>query len=423
MSIKTPDVSGTEVLSVSRLVFLLRDVVEENFLEVVVCGEVANFATPSSGHYYFSLKDERAQLRAVMFRMQNRLLGFRPENGMCVICRGRLSVYSQRGEIQLLVDHLEPVGAGSLQVALEQLKKRLAAEGLFDTARKRPLPDFPRTIGIVTSPTGAAIHDILNVLRRRGAGLRILLRPVKVQGEGAAIEIAEGIGDLNRHGQADVLIVGRGGGSMEDLWAFNEEPVARAIFASAIPVISAVGHEVDVTIADLVADLRAPTPSAAAELVVKERRALESHLDHLVLRLSGQMRSRLQLLQERMKGLVYRLRAPIRDLELQGRRVEDLQRRASMAMRGRLDTAASRLRFCCGRLESLSPLRTLARGYAIVRPETGGLPVSDADRLKKGDRLAISFARGRALAVVEEVNRTGFPGKGLTDAGPDADNS
>ena len=207
------------------------------------------------------------------------------------------------------------------------------------------------------------------------------------------------------------------------MWAFNEEPVARAIFASAIPVISAVGHEVDVTIADLVADLRAPTPSAAAELVVKERRELESHLDHLILRLSGQMRSRLQLLQERMKGLVHRLRSPIRGLAQQSRRVEDLERRARMAMRGRLDTAASRLGFSCGRLETLSPLRTLARGYAIVTPETGGPPVGDADRLKKGDRVAIRFARGRILAAVEEVGRTDCSGKGLTDAVPGKDNS
>jgi exodeoxyribonuclease VII large subunit len=413
MSIETPAWAGSDVLSVSRLVALLKDVVEENFLEVLVCGEIANFASPSSGHFYFVLKDERAQLRAVMFRMQNRLLDFLPENGMSVVCRGRLSLYSQRGELQLLVDGLEPLGQGNLQIAFEQLKKRLAEEGLFDVQRKRPLPDFPRTIGIVTSATGAAIHDILNVLRRRGAGLRVLLRSVRVQGDGAALEIAEGIADLNRHGEADVLIVGRGGGSMEDLWAFNEEPVARAIFNSGIPVISAVGHEVDVTIADLVADFRAPTPSAAAELVVKERRELEGHVDHLVLRLSGQMKARLSLLRERLAGLYRRLRAPVGDFLLQGQRIELLQRRCELALRGRLETAASRLGNCVGRLEALSPLRTLSRGYSIVTREGQGEPLADPEGLKSGDRLAIRFARGSVLALVEEVLPDSATGKRL----------
>jgi len=220
----------TSILTVSRLNALLREVVEDNFVQVVVEGEISNFSTPASGHCYFSLKDADAQLRAVMFRSQSRLLGFTPQNGMQVICRGRVTLYTQRGELQLVVESLEPKGAGNLQLAFDQLKARLAAEGLFDAGRKRPLPAFPETIGVVTSATGAAIHDILNVLRRRGAGVRVLLRPVRVQGEGAAAEIAEAIAELNRHGEADVLIVGRGGGSLEDLWAFNEEPVARAIY-------------------------------------------------------------------------------------------------------------------------------------------------------------------------------------------------
>ncbi len=392
-----------EVLSVSRLVALLKETVEENFVHVLVSGEIANFSTPSSGHYYFALKDERAQLRAVMFRMQNRLLPFRPENGMAVVCRGRLSVYSQRGEIQLLVDALEPLGVGSQQIALEQLKQRLAREGLFSEERKRPLPAFPRIIGVVTSATGAAIHDILNVLRRRGAGLRVVLRPVRVQGEGAAAEIAEGIADLNRHGEADVLIVGRGGGSAEDLWAFNEEPVARAIYASRIPVISAGGHEVDVTIADLVADLRAPTPSAAAELVVKERRELEGHVDHLIMRLSRQMEARLALLRERLTGLTRRLRRPATDISAQRRHVEHLARRAVIAIEGRLETAAGSLTAFSGRLDALSPLRTLKRGYAIVTPALGGPPLRSASSCSPGDLLAIRFFSGSAAVRVEEV--------------------
>jgi exodeoxyribonuclease VII large subunit len=396
-------IGSPEVLSVSRLVALLKETIEDNFVQVLVSGELANFSTPSSGHFYFALKDERAQLRAVMFRMQNRLLSFRPENGMSVLCRGRLSVYSQRGEIQLLVDALEPLGVGSQQLALEQLKQRLAREGLFAEERKRPLPAFPRTIGVVTSATGAAIHDILNVLRRRGAGLRVVLRPVRVQGEGAAAEIAEGIADLNRQGEADVLLVGRGGGSAEDLWAFNEEPVARAIFASRIPVISAVGHEVDVTIADLVADLRAPTPSAAAELVVKERRELEGHVDHLIMRLSGQMGGRLALLRERLEGLSRRLRGPAADLAARRRHVEQLARRATLAMQGRLEAAASRLAVFAGRLDALSPLRTLNRGYAIVTRATGGPPLKNASSCAPGDSLAIRFASGTAVALVQKV--------------------
>ncbi len=290
------------ILSVSRLAALLKEVVEDNFVQVWVEGEISNFSAPASGHFYFTLKDAGAQLRAVMFRSQNRLLKFRPESGMQVVCSGRVSLYSQRGELQLVVDAIEPRGAGSLQVAFEQLKAKLEAEGLFAQARKRALPAFPKTIGVVTSATGAAIHDILQVLRRRSAGVRVQIYPVRVQGEEAAGEICQGIAVFNRQGEADVLIVGRGGGSLEDLWAFNEEPVARAIYDSRIPVISAVGHEVDFSIADFVADLRAPTPSAAAELVVKSRQELEGHLDQLTLRLAAQMRGRLELMRERVSG-------------------------------------------------------------------------------------------------------------------------
>jgi exodeoxyribonuclease VII large subunit len=318
------------ILTVTRLAALLKEVVEENFAQVLVEGEISNFSVPASGHFYFSLKDESAQVRAVMFRSQARLLAFRPENGMQVILSGRVSLYPQRGEVQLVAERLEPLGIGSLQVAFEQLKTRLAGEGLFAEARKRPLPTFPRTVGVVTSATGAAIHDIVNVLRRRGAGLRLLLAPVRVQGDGAAAEIAAAIADHNRLGVADVLIVGRGGGSLEDLWAFNEEVVARAIHASAIPVISAVGHEVDFTIADFVADLRAPTPSAAAELVARSRLELEGHLDHLAQRLAGQMQGRLELLNERVTGLSRRLRSPRQQLQLwqkvHGRSVEGQRR-------------------------------------------------------------------------------------------------
>ncbi len=393
------------ILTVSRLVALLQEVVEENFLQILVEGEISNFGVPASGHFYFSLKDERSQLRAVMFRAQNRLLSFRPEDGMKVLCGGRLSVYPQRGEVQLVVETLEPRGVGGLQVAFEQLKERLAGEGLFEGARKRPLPAFPRTIGVVTSATGAAIHDILNVLERRGAGLRVLLRPVRVQGEGAAAEIAAAIADLNRQGEADVLIVGRGGGSLEDLWAFNEEAVARAIHSSRIPVISAVGHEVDVTIADFVADLRAPTPSAAAEMVVKSRLELESHLDHLVLRLTGQLRGRVTLLAEKVTGLRGRLRSPRQMLAWNRERREKLEQRLLSAMGRNLAEREGSLGAVSGRLHALSPLRTLARGYSIVFDPRSGLAVRDGGRLSPGDQLEIRFARGKASVRVEEATK------------------
>lgn len=392
------------IVSVSRLTALLKEVVEDNFVQVLVEGEISNFAAPASGHYYFSLKDERAQIRAVMFRPQGRLLRFRPENGMQVVCAGRVSLYTQRGELQLVVETLEPRGAGSLQVAFEQLKARLDAEGLFAEERKRPLPPFPGTIGVVTSVSGAAIHDILNVLRRRGSGVRVVLRPVPVQGEGAAGEIAAAIADLNRHGEADVLIVGRGGGSLEDLWAFNEEVVARAIHASATPVIAAVGHEVDVTIADFVADLRAPTPSAAAELVVKSRLELERHLDQLILRLAAQMRGRLELLRERLTGLCRRLRSPQQDVALWRQRHGELEHRLCRAMDRTVGEAAGRFAALAGRLDTLSPLRTLARGYAIALDERTGRAVRDAGELAAGDRLRLRFARGGARATVEEID-------------------
>jgi exodeoxyribonuclease VII large subunit len=390
-------------LTVSRLVALLKETIEDNFVEVLVEGEVSNFAAPGSGHWYFSLKDKDAQLRSVMFRPRNRLLRFVPENGMQVVCSGRVSVYPQRGELQLVVERLEPIGAGGLQAAFEQLKARLEGEGLFAPERKRPLPVYPQTVGIVTSATGAAIHDILNVLRRRVAGLRILLRPVRVQGDAAAAEVAEAIADLNREGSAEVLIVGRGGGSLEDLWAFNEEVVARAIFGSAIPVIAAVGHETDVSIADFVADLRAPTPSAAAEMVAKSRLELEGHLDHLVLRLAGQMQGRIRFWRERVAGLRGRLRSPVQDLARWRQRREDLSRRLVRAMTALQNDRSSRLSGVVARLDTLSPLRTLARGYAIVLAEKDGRAVVDSRQLEPGEGLRIRFARGGARARVEEV--------------------
>jgi len=393
------------VLSVSRLVNLAKDLIEENFLEVRVEGEISNLVTPASGHLYFTLKDDRAQLRAVMFRLHARVLRCHPENGMKVFCAGRMSVYPQRGDLQMLVEDLEPAGVGGLQQALEELKSRLGAEGLFADERKRPLPAFPGTVGVVTSATGAAIHDILQTLRRRGAGVRVLLRPVRVQGDEAAAEIVEAIADLNRQGEADVLIVGRGGGSLEDLWAFNREEVARAIFGSGIPVISAVGHEVDVTIADLVADRRAPTPSGAAEIVAKSRLEMESHLDHLLERLGGQMQSRLRVWMERLDGLTRRLRSPQQELVWKQLHLDDLEKRLRLSLERVEQQAEHRLVRFEERLNALSPVRVLARGYAIIRDaQTGGV-VRNSSVLARGDLVDLQFHQGGAAARIEKVKK------------------
>jgi len=434
------------ILTVSQLTGLIRGVLEENFEHVWVEGEISNLAMPASGHLYFTLKDAGAQLRCVMFRASSRALKFRPRDGMGLIVRGRLTVYDQRGDYQLLVEYLEPQGLGALQMAFIQLKERLVKEGLFAEEHKKPIPRLPQRIGIVTSATGAAIHDILHVLNRRFANLEILLYPVRVQGEGAAAEIAGAIRDFNRLGLADVLIVGRGGGSLEDLWAFNEEMVARAIYQSRIPVISAVGHEVDFTIADFVADLRAPTPSAAAELVVRSKTELAAEVDSLAHRLRQAMGRRLaefqgelQLLsrslkdptmllghlaqrvdelaarldlaarggqerrRERVTFLVNRLRLRNPALEVERGRelLQGLSNRAERAVARRLDMAREATAVCAGKLEALSPLATLARGYAIANRLPEGTVMRQSGQLAVGDRLSLRFFRGSARCLVE----------------------
>lgn len=387
----------------SGLVALIQEVVETNFVRVTVEGEISNFAAPSSGHWYFTLKDSGAQLRGVMFRGRNRFLDSPVRDGMLVTCVGAVSIYPARGEMQLVVDSMAPSGQGSLQAAFELLKAKLDGEGLFSTQRKRPLPAFPQAVGIVTSATGAAIHDMLNILRRRAPDVRILLRPVRVQGDGAAEEIAAAIDDLNRHGGLDVLIVGRGGGPLEDLWAFNEESVARAIARSALPVISAVGHEVDFTIADFVADLRAPTPSAAAELVAKSRLELESHLDHLILRLQQGLKQDLRLVRERLTGLQGRLRLMARNFVDMPTDVARLEQRLALAMAGVLRDQSGRLASLAGRLNALSPLAQLERGYAIASRERDGTGLVASSELMQGDEVWLRFSRGRALTRVEGV--------------------
>ncbi|HEV2234216.1 MAG TPA: exodeoxyribonuclease VII large subunit, partial [Terriglobia bacterium] len=329
-----------KILSVSELTLRVKGLFEKNFAEVWVEGEVSNFRPASSGHLYFTLKDATSQLRAVCFRNQARYLKFKPQDGISVIARGRLSVYEARGEYQLYVELLEPAGVGALQLAFEQLKAKLAAEGLFDPARKKPLPVLPRTVGVVTSPAGAVVRDILRVLKRRFRNMNVLVYPVKVQGEGAAKEISEGIEYFNRHSLADVMIVARGGGSLEDLWAFNEEAVARAIAGSKIPVISAVGHETDFTIADFVADLRAPTPSVAAELVVQRKQDYLTEIQDRARRMAHVFRFKLSEARERLTTLkMHRVFQTLgARLEERSQRVDDLIASLDKTLRARLNS-------------------------------------------------------------------------------------
>jgi exodeoxyribonuclease VII large subunit len=442
-------------LTVSQLNRQARTLLESHFDFIWVEGEVSNFAAPSSGHWYFTLKDGGAQVRCAMFRNRNQRVRFTPDNGDHIRLRCRVSLYEGRGEFQLIVEYLEHAGAGALQAAFEKLKARLLAEGLFNPERKRPLPvpESVSEIGVITSPTGAAIHDILTVFKRRFPAIAVSVFPVAVQGEGAAAEIAAAIEKANRWQREgrihlDALIVGRGGGSLEDLWPFNEEIVARAIDASELPVVSAVGHEVDFTIADMVADHRAPTPSAAAELLSPDQQELrqrlvsieanlvrlirrrladaQTRLDHLRARLKhpgAQLREQAQrlddleqrlimaqrnLLQRRRSELALlesRLlaRSPLPRIEQLQRDTEQLGRRMEAAMRQRLRDAGERLAHLAGLLDSLSPLATLARGYAIVTDAEGKV-ITEAEKVEVGDPVDARLARGRLGLRVTRVD-------------------
>jgi len=414
------------VLSVSELTRRLQETLEERFPAVWVEGEISNFRLYGSGHAYFTLKDAESQIRAVLFRNRGRRIKFEPADGLHVMAFGSIEVYAQRGEYQMVIELLEPKGLGALQLAFEQLKARLQAEGLFDQARKRELPRFPRKIGIVTSTSGAAIRDMLRVIGRRFGELHIVIAPCRVQGEGAAEEIAQGVRDLNALGGVDVIIVGRGGGSLEDLWAFNEEPVARAIAASKVPVVSAVGHEVDFTIADFVADLRAPTPSAAAELVVREKQAvvdslvqlrarlersaarplrdLERRVDELTARLRREMRGELGRAGHRVALATRALRAsdPVARVARDRHRLESLQSRLITLLHRRRDRARSALETTVGRLDSLSPLAVLGRGYSLTRTPSGEVVHSPA-QVRAGDAIRVLLHRGSLDARVTDT--------------------
>ena len=393
---------GPRILTVSELTHGVRDLLENAYPSVWVQGEISNFVAHRSGHWYFTLKDQGASLSAAMFRGQNRRVRFEPEHGMDVVCRGRISVYPPRGNYQLIVDRIEPQGVGALQLAFEQLHQRLGAEGLFDRDRKRPLPRLPVRIGIVTSPTGAAIRDMLRVLSERFRPLEIRLAPTRVQGEGAAAEIAAALDLLNRDARVDVILCGRGGGSLEDLWAFNEEVVARAIARSAIPVISAVGHEVDVTIADLVADARAATPSNAAELVVPVRAELDGWLADLTRRLGLAAGRDVDRRRQLSVQLGRRLVDPRRYVQIQAQRKDELTARLGRAQRVKLSAARGEHGQRAARLHALSPLGVLARGYAIATAD--GQPLLSVDNVSPGDRIQVRLHEGTLGCSVDDVS-------------------
>jgi exodeoxyribonuclease VII large subunit len=440
-------VAPREIYSVSRLNREARALLESGFPPLWVEGEISNLARPASGHAYFHLKDATAQVRCALFRAQLRLAAVMPRDGMRVTLRARVTLYEGRGDYQLIVEYIEEAGEGALRRAFEALKQRLALEGLFDSARKRPLPGLPRRIGIITSPTGAVLHDILTTLKRRFPAIPVLLYPVPVQGRNAAAPIADAIRTASRRCDCDVLIVARGGGSLEDLWAFNEEIVARALADCTVPVVSAIGHETDVTIADLVADVRAPTPTAAAELVSPDQHDWFQRFEQIEQRLLRRLRDRLRERAQHVDWLAARLIHPRARLENLGQRFEALTHRLLLAQGRRVHVAHAMLNALAARLErcsplgrlraarldcrhsyerlrqalvqriaerrrelahfaqtlhALSPLATLDRGYAIVRSEATGAIVRTADAVTVGERIEARLARGRLGCVVEE---------------------
>lgn len=407
-----PEHADIRVYTISELNGMVRELLEGSFPAIWVEGEISNFRKYPSGHLYFTLKDAGAELPAVMFQGRAATLAFTPEDGQQVLALGTVTVYEVKGKYQLSVHEMRPAGLGKLQLAFEQLKEKLQREGLFDPAHKRPVPAFPQRLGVITSAQGAVIQDILNILSRRYPALEILLFPVKVQGEGAAQEIAQAIKAANRFSRAvekiDTLIVGRGGGSLEDLWAFNEEIVARAIYASEVPVISAVGHEIDFTIADFVADLRAPTPSAAAELAVPLRDDLLAQIRQMMRQLVRAQRSHLEAQSSRLQTLQqsYALRRPLRQLSDSQQMLDGLSARLARAFRVAWQRQRERLHTLMARLEAANPATVLRRGFSIVENAVGQT-ISAADRVKPGDRVRVRLHRGALNCEVKTVETEG----------------
>jgi exodeoxyribonuclease VII large subunit len=390
--------ASRQALSVTALVRMVSDTLEANLAEFWVEGEVSNARIPASGHLYFTLKDERSAISVVMFRGAFARLRFKLEDGMAIVVRGRVNVFEVRGALQVIAAEIEPRGVGALQVAFEQLKRRLEAEGLFDAGRKRPLPFLPHTVGVVTARGGAGLRDILRVMLDRFPTLQVIVRPAKVQGDGAARDIGDAIQDLNRDGRAEVMIVGRGGGSLEDLWAFNEETVARAIYRSKIPIVSAVGHEIDYTIADFVADARAATPTAAAMIVVPSRAELAERIEGGAAALAAGVRRELSEWRQTVDDLSTRLRPPAAILRELRARAASIALALAHSVGERLHARRAALGELAARLDSLSPLRVLERGYAVVINLRDGRVVVDCAAVEAGDELDIRLRSGRLRA-------------------------
>lgn len=440
--------SDRQIFSVSQLNRSVRHLLETQLPMLWVEGEISNFARPGSGHWYLTLKDDQAQVRCAMFRNANQRVGFQPANGTQVLVRCRAGLYEGRGEYQLVIEHMEEAGFGALQRQFEQLKQKLSAEGLFENQYKQPMPESVRHIGVITSATGAAVKDILSVLDRRFPTIKISIFPTMVQGEQAARQIVQAIGDANQHGQCDALIVGRGGGSLEDLWCFNEEAVARAIFASEIPVVSAVGHEVDFTIADFVADLRAPTPSAAAELLSPDGEEMLNQFDGFEILLAEAVTRKIRHLEQRTDYLQKRLQHPGRKLQEQAQHLDHLDVRLRRAMAGKMQQQTSQMQSTQDRLVrqspqqaialrkqtvatsvkqmmravrqqlelkqsktaqamhllgTVSPLKTLGRGYSIIRDSSDRV-VKTVTQVSTGDTLRGQLADGEVVFSVTETN-------------------
>jgi exodeoxyribonuclease VII large subunit len=438
------------ILTVSELTREIKDILDDRFPDVWVEGEISNLRIPPSGHIYLTLKDDLSQIRGILFKMQARNLRFVPEDGLHIICRGRVSLYERRGDYQLILESIEPKGIGALQLAFLQLKERLEKEGLFDANHKKTIPMIPQKIGVITSPTGAVIQDMIHILGRRFENLHILLYPVRVQGEGAWSEIVEAIKYFNQRTDVDVLIVGRGGGSLEDLWAFNEEEVARAIYHSKIPVISAVGHETDYTIADFVADLRAPTPSAAAELVVRDKREMKNTLHSLSGRLENQMiqilkgyridlshlrkvfkepKKRIEEYFLRADDLINRIRLstswvlrrrgekclhlsesllvrnPMQRVKNLKTFISEAKRRSGQSTRYSIEMKRQKVGGLLGKLDSLSPLSILQRGYSITRKLPTLQILRDTAHVNEGDKVEVKLFRGTLVCGVEKTGK------------------
>ncbi|MGC1273935.1 MAG: exodeoxyribonuclease VII large subunit [Planctomycetaceae bacterium] len=389
----------------SQLTRQVKDLIEGNLPFVLVQGEVSNFVRASSGHLYLTLKDESAQLRAVMWRGNASRLRFAPEDGLQVLATGAMEVYAARGSYQLVIQELLPIGVGPLELAFRQLHDRLSVQGLFDTERKRPLPAFPRRIALVTSPTGAAVRDMLQVLTRRWPGCDVVVVPVPVQGADAAPKIAAALRMVHRIPGVDVVVTGRGGGSLEDLWAFNEEVVARAIFECRVPVVSAVGHEIDVTIADLVADRRALTPSEAAEIVSPNVHEVRLGLDRYAKRMGSALHGRAARLRMLLDGVASRrwFAKPFDLVHERQRRLDELDAGLRRAMGGRLSDAQAKLRAVSASLEALNPLGVLARGYSITYRDGETTPLTTIGGVAPGDRLRTRLASGEIVSEVRSI--------------------